>query len=234
MPEKRVFAILATTCALALAAALVMNWIFAPQVVGAGTAREDAIAARAYSAGAIPNLPKPPKTMLATQIIGYEAITVQAVPGKAQTAAQAVYTTYNMNVDDMVQIGVYAQVEGFSTPSGARARVAEIMKQYPLEAQDVMLNNVTPGKLGYSPTRGAVVWAWVTGQYAVMVKSQYRDGVVPANPKSRPLLRQQGEPIALTTDWFQRTGQQGSGANAAIYKGKPAVIGGPDTTPAKK
>lgn len=219
VPEKRIFSVLVTVTALALAFALLVNWMWAPTVIGTGTARDNALAVRAYTPenGGV-NLGKSPRLMLPDNITSYETIARQATPGKATTSAQAVYETYNVNVMLAAPTGGYAQVEGYASPVEAQGRVEEIMAGFPRERSTVTINGFQKVTRGYSPNRGSLVYAWSNGQWAVMVKSWFKNGHVPANPKAKPLLETMGLPIVQNVEIYQRKGLQGVQANTAIHK----------------
>ena len=144
--------------------------------------------------------------MLPDNILGFEAIAVQPVPGQALTAAEGVYQTTDMKLDMQIATGEYVRVEGFATPELATKRAAAIVAQYPADQHQVLVNKTTPARVGFSADRGTWATVWPSGQYVVYVKAFFKDHI-PVDKKH--FLDNPGAVLASAVELYQRTGKQG-------------------------
>lgn len=206
LPERRVAAVLGALALAAFVAAVALN-IFLGDVIGSrsGTASGDAGGNLATGTVSF-DVPTPPVDMLPANVISYETITRQGVPGEQQVAAEAMYVTLSMETEIQVPIGSYAHAQAFASAVEAQAEVDRLMAEFPLRAEDLLLNDLTPAVAGYAPNEGAWTVAWTRGSYAVYVKTLFRDKI-PVQKKD--FLKRLGTPVVEAVDVYQRTGKQG-------------------------
>ncbi|MBA4370404.1 MAG: hypothetical protein C0418_02360 [Coriobacteriaceae bacterium] len=205
LPERRVAVVLGTLALVALVVAVALNVLLGDVVrPGAGALAGDGAL---IGTGTVSfDVPTPPVEMLPANVIGYETITRQGVPGEQEVAAEAMYVTLSMETEIQVPIGSYARAQAFPSALEAQAEVDRVMAGFPLRAEDLVLNGVTPAVAGYAPDEGAWTVAWTRGTYAIYVKTLFRDKI-PAQKKD--FLRRIGTTVVEAVDTYQRTGKQG-------------------------
>jgi hypothetical protein len=218
VPERIVFFVMGALAVATVVLAAVLNWPATHPSRFALAPSSSKASAPAATAAATVSLTKDPKTMLANDILGFEPIALQSVPGEGGTAAEGVYATTDMRLAMVVDTGVYVRIEGFATNAGAAASVQSTLKQYPAGQHDVLLNKTTHARVGYSRDRGTWVAAWSSGQYAIYVKSFFKDDP-PAQKKD--FLDNQGTMVAAATEYYDRTGLQGVQAQSGIIAPLP-------------
>jgi hypothetical protein len=230
LAEKRVLTVLLSVMFLAVLAALVVNWRTAPPLLALTQGQQVAIAT-SYRPG-LPAASKKPLTQLPTEILAYETIAHQNVPGQADRAAEAVYLTLNVNLEMQISTNVYARVEAFGSSAEAKVKQAQTMRDYSVEATTSIVNRVRPAMSGFSKDQSAYAVTWVNGEYLTFVKTTYRDQ--PPAQKRDVFLRSLAGPVIAAVESFQRTGKQGIelGAELATASPKPATPGtGTTSTP---
>ena len=166
-------------------------------------------------------LDKPAIDMVPKNVLTYETLGRQAIPGQGDRAAEAIYVTLNMNFEAMVSINVYARVEGFGSRAAAEGRVREMMFPYTSKSADRQLETGSIVKTGYQTGEGAYAMAWANGPYAVLVKGAFATAIP---VEKRDFLETQTLPVAEAVDQFQRTGR--SYGNS----GRPAQAGAAEAT----
>jgi len=223
VPERRWFTVLGVLALFAVALAIALSWTGAARLLRLGGGPAGTGTGGAYLPPALPvALEKPPMQMLPGEILGFEAIAVQAVPGQAKTAAEGVYATTDMRLNMVIATGGYARVEGFGSADEAQKRAGEILVAYPAKQHDVLMNKVTPARIGYTKDEGAWAAVWISGPYVVYVKSFFQDHV-PA--EKRDFLDVQGTQIASAVDVYQRKGLQGAAAQKWMVAPAPGTSG---------
>lgn len=203
---RRVFLALAIVALAMMCAAVAINWISVrPAGVYANAQPVTQVATR-YDPSTL-HLDTSPVELLADQILAFETMTRQGIPGQEQQAAEAVYQTLSMNLDALTKITVYARVEGTPSQAEAKNRAEGLLAAYSVDQKSLLLNGITPAKAGYTVDRAAYGVVWTSGQYVTFVKTFFRD-VPPA--QKRDFLFRQAEVVTKATDVFQRTGAQGA------------------------
>ena len=104
----------------------------------------------------------------------------------------------------------------------AQAALDDLMAKYPLKRESRLVGPVQPAEVGYTNDQGAYIVAWARGRYVTYVKTFFQDGI-PA--QKHQFLKDNGEPVVLAVEEYQRTGKQGSAANVDIYKNVPKKEG---------
>ena len=201
---RRAYRIVMPLALLALVVAVLLNWWFMP---GAGEALPGPPTSRSPvpGVGDGPALEKPAVAMIPTRVLQYETITVQAIPGYGDRAAEGVFQTLNMSIDQQIPTVVYVRVEAFASSSEAEARVVELLEQYTLDAATLTLGG-TPARKGWTPDKQAYAHAWVRGQYATLVKASFPDWTP---EHTFEIIERQGDLVATDVELFQRTGAEG-------------------------
>jgi hypothetical protein len=201
---RRSYRIVMPLALLALLVAVLLNWWFVP---GAGDALPGPATSRSPVPGVDegPALEKPALAMIPTRVLQYETITVQAIPGYGDRAAEGVFQTLNMSIDQQIPTVVYVRVEAFASSSEAEARVAGMLERYTLDAATLTLGG-TPVRKGWTPDKQAYAHAWVRGQYATLVKASFPDWTP---EHTFEIIERQGDLVATDVELFQRTGAEG-------------------------
>jgi len=198
------FAILAIVAIVALALAAAVNWVWSPSRQTL-TENQPAGSGGLYQPAPL-HLDQPAIDLLPETILSFETLARQPVAGQADTAAEAIYVTLNMDIEEQVATNTYARIEGFATDVEAKKRVDELVNQYPLRQATQLVNGVTSVKFGYNATGASYTALWTRGQYMVMVKTSFAQHI-PAD--KRDILGAQLRPVVDAVDKFQRTGKQG-------------------------
>lgn len=199
-------ATLATIAVVAIALAVIVNWLWAPsadaarQPGGAAGVESSSTAAPAFE-------PETPALeFIPERILQFETISHHGVPGTGNQAAEAVYKTLNMNIEAQIEIVTYARVEAFASPMEAQARLDKLMAPYSMNRAQLMLSGVTPATSGEKADGSAYAVGWIKGDYATIVKASFAEWT----PKNRvDLLSDQADKIVDAVDVYQRTGRQG-------------------------
>lgn len=206
-PARRAFLVLSVVAPVALAAAVLANWLWAPLSgpSGAGAADDLTVGAGVVATETV-ELEKPAVDLIPERVLQYETISHQAIPGLEDRGGEAVYKTLNMNIEARIEIVVYARTEGFGSALEAKTRLDQLMSPYSANRSNVTLNGATPAISGEAPDGGAYAVGWLRGNYATMVKASFAEWT----PKDQvPLIKQQGDHIVDAVDVFQRTGREG-------------------------
>ena len=201
---RRAYRIVMPLALLALLVAVLLNWWLVP---GAGDALPGPPTSRSPvpGIGEGPSLEKPAVAMIPTRVLQYETITVQAIPGYGDRAAEGVFQTLNMSIDQQIPTVVYVRVEAFASSSEAEARVTELLEQYTLDAAALTLGG-TPARKGWTPDKQAYAHAWVRGPYATLVKASFPEWTP---EHTFEIIERQGDVVATDVELFQRTGAEG-------------------------
>lgn len=162
------------------------------------------------------DLERQPIDSLPDNVMEYEVIALQAVPGVPQ-AAEAVYVPGDMKVSLATPIRLYANVEAFPTAAQAQGRASEILREHPASRRTELLGGVTPAEIGMTDTQSAWIAVWTRGQFCVYLKAFY-DRPVPADGSAKEILDTHGLYVAHVVETFQRTGQKGAGAREMLEK----------------
>lgn len=205
LPERRVAAVLGTLALVALVVAVALN-VFLGDVVRTGSGTASGGGGTLATGTVSFDIPTPPVDMLPANVISYETITRQGVPGEQAVSAEAMYVTLSMETEIQVPIGSYARAQAFPSAVEAQAEVDRVMAGFPLRGEDLLLNDLTPAVAGYAPNEGAWTVAWTRGSYAIYVKTLFRDKI-PVQKKD--FLKRLGTPVVEAVDTYQRTGKQG-------------------------
>ncbi len=204
VPEKRAAAIAVPLAAVAVIVAILVNWLYAPPLSNLGVTASKKYAT-AYEPG-IPDLAKKPIQMLPSEILAYEVITRQGIPGRQDRAAEAIYTTLNMDLELQRPTNVYARAEAFPSRPDAVSAQTGIMKDYTVKSETMLVGGVTVAKAGFNKEMSAFVVTWIRGQYVTFVKASFRE--IPPVWK-REVLRTIAMPVLTAIDRYQRTGKEG-------------------------
>jgi len=202
----RAFRVAVPLAALCVAIAIAVNWW---TVARAGEALPGPVVAGVEATG-VPapesvELDKPAIDFLPGRVLQFETITLQAIPGMGNAAAEAVYKTLNMNTEAQISVVVYARAEGFSSDADAEARIKELMQPYTVERAEALVGQ-TPSIAGYTADKGSYAYGWTRGRYATYVKASFSDWI-PAH--SHDIAKRQAVAVAELVEFFQRTGKQG-------------------------
>lgn len=215
--ERQILAAVAVLAVLALCAAFALNWFLSPAGAPEQVAVELGMPVK-YQPDVL-HLDQPAVELLPQQILAYETITRQPIPGQGDQAAEAIYVTLNMDLTAQRPTNVYARVEGFADEGEAARRLDDMMAPYPTKAANGLASGVTVTRTGYALDEGAYAQGWTYGQYAVFVKTSFIDFVIPA--QKRQILATQSQIVVDAIDLFQRTGAQGIQAGAAEATSTP-------------
>lgn len=200
---RRTFRILAAAAILVLLVAIALNWWF---VRGMGSALPSTpVAGSDIPEPATVSLDKPALEMIPDRVLQYETMAYQAVPGGGNRAAEAIYRTYDMNLEAQIGIVIYVRVEGFASSTEATARQQELMGTYTREQSQHQVG-AQIAQAGFTSDKKAYAQTWVSGQYVTLVKASFDDWI-PAVEKD--LTVEPGDTVAKAVEIYQRTGKQG-------------------------
>lgn len=160
--------------------------------------------------GAVPppqaiTLEKPALDMLPGNVLQYETIAHQSIPGMDDTGAEAIFKTLNMNTEARIAVVVYARAEGFNSDEDAQARIKDLMEPYTVEREETLLGE-TPVIAGYAANRGSYAFGWTRGRYMTLVKASFAEWIP---EHSHDIAKDQAVWVAELVEFFQRTGKQG-------------------------
>jgi hypothetical protein len=202
IPERTVAFAAGLLALLALALATVLNVMLVPGL-NAGSARTLTVNEKYEPAI---HLKKPALAMLPEDVLAYETIARQTVPGKEQTAAESIYNTLNMNLEVQVPINSYARVDAYAAEADADQALTALMARFPKKRSTLKLMDGTQAVTGYSPDDGSWTVAWTRGQYVTWVKTTFTRHIP---YEKRKFLENTGMPVIQAVDKFQVTGKQG-------------------------
>ena len=114
--ERRVFWGLAVLALAMVLVAIALNWF---SVVNGPERMASGSGGPLSPSLAVVTLSKNPTMMLPGDIIGYEDTALHGVPEQEKTAAEAIYQTTDMRVEQQVSIGAYARAEGYPSQQAA-------------------------------------------------------------------------------------------------------------------
>ncbi|HET6351068.1 MAG TPA: hypothetical protein VFG89_02910 [Coriobacteriia bacterium] len=205
---KRIYRVLSILAPLSIAVALAVNWVSAPD------AREVLPSPAGVGNAGVPGieeikLEKPAIQLLPERIIGYEAISHQAIPGWGKRAAEAVYKTLSMNVEAQIAIVTYGRVEGYASQAEAQARLVQFMTPYTTNVKKKPVGSGrTVATYGESPDRGTRIAGWVRGKYVTIVKSSFQD-YIPKREVAFTYRNFQNDQVIDGMIVYQETGREG-------------------------
>lgn len=205
---RRAFRVVMPLAVLAVLLAVAVNWVFVP---GAGQALPSPdLGIRPPVPGAVtPAEPaRPALDLVPKRILQFEPITVQAIPGMEDYAAEAVYKTLEMNIEAQIPTVVYARVEVYGSADEARSRLAEFMAPYTSGAGQTLIGTAT-AQYGWAPDKSSYARGWVRDTYMTFVKASFSE-FTPAH--SFEIIERQGIMVSEAVESFQRTGLQGVSA----------------------
>lgn len=197
------FRAMLVAAAVALIAAVIVNWRAVPWDWGSGRLR---VSARAPRGNVPPPGVKTEVGQLPDSIPGFETITRQPIPGLEGHAIEALYVSLDMNLEVIAPIATYVRAETYQSDALARQRAAEVMKPFRVGASAVRVGKTMVGKAGYVADRGAYAITWTKDRHVFFVKSAFRDKIP---VEKRDFLAGQARPVANGIDAYHRTGARG-------------------------
>ena len=205
---RRAFGVITPLAVLAVVIAVALNWWFVP---GLGEALPSPQLPGDTLVQGVPGPDEPGSSALALipdRIIQYEPITVQAVPGYENRAAEAVFKTLQMNLEAQIPTLVYVRAEVLGSSAEASARLDQLMAPYTLSAANVMVGQ-TVARQGWTADQGNFARGWVSGSNMTLVKASFSDWVP---EHTFEIIEMQGIKVSEAVEVYQRTGLKGVSA----------------------
>ncbi|HEY3318403.1 MAG TPA: hypothetical protein VGK50_08280 [Coriobacteriia bacterium] len=222
IPERRLLQVLVPVMVATVLAALFVNWRLGPPLLNLAPAQRLTLATQ-YE----PQLYQPtkkPLQQLPDQILTYETMARQGVPGQTDRAAEALYNTLNVNLEMQVSISVYARAEFFPAESDAKVKQAQIMAGFPVKATTILVGGVRPAREGFNADQSAYAVTWINGGYLTFIKAGFKDH--PPEEK-RDFLHNLAAPVLAAVDMYQRTGKEGIQLGAEAAQRQPVMPNAP-------